>query len=268
MSGADGRSQRRDTPDGRRRLAWPIPSPTAEEAVTIASVPVLLLVVHFVVRPASAAWSKLGYVRYPTARTASADLIAPDPLIGVAWAWHGATRLTHALVHDPSGGHGHALGNAALIAAAGALLLMLLATLGWRRWFFHFYWELAVVGPFVGSYAFDLFGRAAYGYGASAAGFAFLGALTVLGSVIVRRRRSGSVGDGRAVAAATLLVLAGVTVGAELVSASPAAPVHGAGFCFGVLVGVVGVPLLGRWQTPERDEVTSGRQRRGGSERI
>jgi uncharacterized membrane protein required for colicin V production len=252
VSEADSRSRRRDrlgTHRRRRLRRSSIPSPTAGEATTIVSVPVVLLLVHFVVRPAFAAWSKLGYVRYPTARTASADLIAPDPLINVAWAWHGVTRLTHALVHDPSGIHGHALGNAALIAAAGALLLALLATLGWRRWFFHFYWELAVVGPLVGSYAFDLFGRAAYGYGASAAGFAFLGALAVLGSVVVRHRRNESADDGRGVrvAVAALLVLVGVAVSAELVSASPATAVHAAGFCFGVLVGVVGVSILGRW---------------------
>jgi membrane associated rhomboid family serine protease len=253
VSEAEPPRRRRDTPgDGgrRSRLTWEsLPSPTVGEAATLVSVPLLLLAVHFVVRPAVTAWSKLGYVRYPVARAASADLIAPDPLTGVAGAWHGITRLTHALVHDPSGVHGHALGNAALIATAGAVLLTVLAALGWRRWFVYFYWELAVVGPVVGSYAFDLFGRTEYGYGASAAGFAFLGALWVLGSVVVvRSRRNGSAGDGRAgrVAVGILLVLVGATVGTDLVVASPAAAVHVAGFCFGVLVGTVGVPLLDR----------------------
>ncbi|RCU47115.1 hypothetical protein DU504_07260 [Haloplanus salinus] len=220
---------------------WDVPSPTASEAATVCSVPTVLLAVHFVVRPAVEAWPKLGYVRHPVAQAVAANRVAPESLVGVAGVWHGATRLTHALVHDPAV-TAHALVNAVLVAAGGGLLLTVLATLGWRRWFVHFYWELIVVGPVVGSYAFDLFGQTAYGYGASTSAFAVFGALAVFGTVVlVEHRRLGRVAGG---GAAALLACIGGAVGADIAAASPATAVHQAGFGFGVLVGVVGVALL------------------------
>ena len=214
--------------------------PTATEVATVLSVPTLLLFVNFVVQPALAMWPKFGYVRAAAARTAPAHRIAPEPFTDVAWWWHEATRITHAAIHDPSGLHGHVLGNATLIAVAAALLLAFLGALGRRRWFVYVYWELVVVAPVVGSYAFDLFGRTAHGYGASAVGFAFVGVLFALGLAVVGTHvRTDHAADLRPVvvvlAAAALLPIADIVVG------SAATPVHQAGFGFGAAVGTVAV---------------------------
>jgi uncharacterized membrane protein YedE/YeeE len=126
-------------------------SVTSGEAATILSVPVLLLAVHFLIQPFVDAWARFGYVRYEAARTAPASRIAPEPFTDHAWWWHELTRLTHALVHDPSGYHTHVIGNAVLIGVAAWALLTLLSALGQRRWFVFMYWEVAVVAPVVGS---------------------------------------------------------------------------------------------------------------------
>jgi len=218
------------------------------EAATILSVPTFLLFVNFVVQPALEMWPKLGYVRYPAARTAPPHRIAPEPFTDVAWWWHEITRLTHAGIHDPSGLHGHVLGNAALIAATSVILLALLGALGERRWFSYVYWELVVVAPIVGSYAFDLFGRTAHGYGASTVGFAFMGVLFALGLTLVGTHvRTGRIdATTHLLPVVAVLAAVGLIVGADFVANSPAMPVHQAGFGFGALVGAVAIPLVRR----------------------
>lgn len=215
--------------------------PTASEAATVLSVPTLLLFVNFVVQPALAMWPKFGYVRAAAARTAPAHRIAPAPFTDVVWWWHEATRITHAAIHDPSGIHSHVLGNATLIAVAALLLLAFLGALGRRRWFAYVYWELVVVTPVVGSYAFDLFGRTAHGYGASAVGFAFMGVLFALGlSVVGTHLRAGRAAADCLPVVAVLAAVSLIAVGDVLVG-SAAMPVHQAGFCFGAAVGTVAV---------------------------
>ena len=112
--------------------------------------------------------------------------------------------------------------------------------------------------PVVRSYAFDLFGQTAYGYGASTSAFAVFGALAVFGTVVlVEHRRLGRVAGG---GAAALLACIGGAVGADIAAASPATAVHQAGFGFGVLVGVVGVALL--WWRGEAVVAGVGARRR------
>jgi hypothetical protein len=242
-------------------------SVTSGEAATIVSLPAVLLVVHFLVQPVVDAWPRLGYVRFAVARTAPARRIAPEPFVDHAWWWHELTRLTHALVHDPSGYHTHVVGNAVLILGGAWALLRLLTALGLRRWFVFVYWEIVVVAPVVGSFSFDLFGRTAHGYGASTVGYAFLGivlvtGLFVLGDSARQSRPWRSVTD-RAVRAdggsvlrpsvvVCVLVVAGVMVAVDLFARSPATAVHQAGVGFGVLVGVVFVPLVRRRMVPFR----------------
>lgn len=237
------------------------PSPTVSEAATIGSVPTLLLLCHFLLQPAVAAWPRLGYVRHAVARDAPAHRLAPELFVEYAWWWHEFTRVTHAVVHDPSGFHAHVVGNVVLIVTAAWILLGLLTALGERRWFSFFYWELVVVAPIVGSYSFDLFGTTAHGYGASTVGFAFLGLVLVFGLSVLathvhrylgRRSESarrlttdgGEVVD--PVAVLCLVTAVGLVVVADLLAGSPATPVHQAGAGFGLFVGVVALPALGR----------------------
>ena len=235
-------------------------SVTPSEAATIFSVPLLLLAVHFLVQPFVDAWARFGYVRYEVARTAPAGRIAPEPFTDHAWWWHELTRLTHALIHDPSGFHTHAIGNAVLIGVAAWALLTLLSALGQRRWFVFVYWEVAVVAPVVGSFSFDLFGETPHGYGASTVGYAFLGIVLMTGCVVLAGHVRAWIDDrgsmrplradgGEAlspVVVACLLVVVGGIVLVDLVSGSPATVVHQAGVGFGALVGAA-VPIVGRW---------------------
>jgi hypothetical protein len=221
---------------------------------------VVLVAVHFLLRPLVDAWFQFGYVRYAAARTAPAARIAPGPLAEYPWWWHELTRLTHALVHDPAGHHAHVVGNVVVIVVGAATLFALLAALGRREWFALVYWELIVVAPVVGSFAFDLFGETAHGYGASTIAFAFLGAVLVTGLAVlgrsvggdVRRRLHGRGAASRSVrpdggvtapagpiAVGALLLAVGVIVVADLVGGSPAMPVHQAGVGFGACVGAV-----------------------------
>jgi hypothetical protein len=232
-----------------------------DEATTIGSVPALLLLCHFLLQPAVAAWPRLSYVRHGVARNAPAHRLAPEPFVEYAWWWHEFTRVTHAVIHDPSGFHAHVVGNVVLIVTAAWILLGFLTALGKRRWFSFFYWELVVVAPIVGSYAFDIFGTTAHGYGASTVGFAFLGLVFVVGLLLladhvhgyVRRRadptRRLSTDGGEVVdpvAVLCLVTVVGLVVAADLLAGSPATPVHQAGAGFGMLVGTVFVPLTRR----------------------
>jgi hypothetical protein len=250
------------TPDARHRrdarVVGGLPRPTHRELATIWSVPLVLLVVHFLVQPAFDAWVRLRYMRYTAAQTAPPGRLAPESLAPYAWAWHEFTRVAHVLIHAPSEYHTHVLGNVALIVVAAWALLVALTALGQRRWFVFCYWELVVVAPVVGSFAFDLFGTTATGYGASTVGFAFLGVVAVVSflalSSALRRRLDERVGSGRPVRldgghAVSPFVVAGffvfvvAVVVLDLLAASPATPVHQAGAGFGMLVGVTVVPL-------------------------
>jgi len=240
-------------------------SVTLGEAATIVSVPAVLLVVHFLVQPAVDAWSRLGYVRFAVAKTAPARRIAPEPFVDHAWWWHELTRLTHALIHDPSGYHTHVVGNAVLIIGGAWALLRLLTALGLRRWFVFLYWEIVVVAPIVGSFSFDLFGRTAHGYGASTVGYAFLGLVLVtglfaLGDYARQSRPWRSVTDRpvradggfvlRPPVVVCILVVAGGIVAVDLFARSPATAVHQAGVGFGVFVGAAFVPFVRRRMVP------------------
>jgi hypothetical protein len=229
------------------------------DVLTIVSIPALLLIVHFVVRPFVRSWQQLGYVRYAAARTAPAHRVAPDAFTAHAWWWHELTRVTHALVHDPSNHHAHLFGNVVLIGCAAWALLVLLDRLGRREWFVFVYWELVIVGPIVGSYAFDLFGTTPRGYGASTIGYAFLGALLLISSVVLVNEVRGSLGgrlgrggrspsptcshrDARGARRRPLLVWllllsVALVIVIDVVEGSPATPVHQAGVGLGVLVG-------------------------------
>lgn len=222
------------------------PSPTPGETATILSVPAVLLAVHFLVQPLVDSWGRFGYVRYEAARAASPARIAPEPLTGYAWWWHELTRLTHALVHDPSGYHAHVVGNVVILAAGAWALLALLSALGRRQWFPFVYWELVVVAPLVGSYAFDIWGQTPHGYGASTIGYAFLGVVLVTGLFVLRdhvpgvaERREPTGESLRPRLVASLLVVVACVVLVDLLSGSPATPVHQAGVGFGALVGSV-----------------------------
>ena len=220
-------------------------SPTPGETATILSVPAVLLAVHFLVQPLVDSWGRFGYVRYEAARAASPARIAPEPLTGYAWWWHELTRLTHALVHDPSGYHAHVVGNVVILAGAAWALLALLSALGRRRWFPFVYWELVVVAPLVGSYAFDLWGQTPHGYGASTIGYAFLGVVLVTGLFVLREHLPGAGRQAptgsplRPHFVAGLLAVVACVVLVDLLSGSPATPVHQAGVGFGALVGSV-----------------------------
>lgn len=226
-----------------------VPRPTRGEAATILSFPTLLLVVHFTLQPLLDAWQRFGYVRYPVARGAAPEQLAPAPLTAHAWWWHEVTRLSHALVHSPGGFHSHALGNAAFILVAASVLFVLLALIGQRHRFGLIYWELVVVAPIVGSFSFDLFGTTVHGYGASTVCFAFLGSITVVALFTLFRAFSTGTGqqhtpirfDGGPSAAPSLVVpilfVAVAIVGLDVVRASAAMPVHQAGVGFGLLVG-------------------------------
>ncbi|AUV82567.1 hypothetical protein C2R22_13730 [Salinigranum rubrum] len=253
------------SPDARHhrdaRVTGGLPRPTRRELATIWSVPLVLLVVHFLIQPAFAAWIRLRYMRYTVAQTASPRRLAPEPLAPYAWAWHEFTRVAHVLIHAPSEYHTHVFGNVALIVVAAWALLVVLTALGQRRWFVFCYWELVVVAPVVGSFSFDLFGTTATGYGASTVGFAFLGVVAVVSFLALasalRRRLDECVGAGRPVRldgghAVSPLVVAGffvlvvAVVVLDLLAASPAMPVHQAGAGFGMLVGAAVVPLTRR----------------------
>lgn len=240
--------------DDRLANGHDLPRPTGRELATVCSVPAVLLVVHFLVQPAFDAWVRLGYVRSPVAESAPAHHIAPASLTAHSWAWHELTRLVHALVHTPSAYHTHVFTNVVLIVAMAWALLVVLTALGHRQWFAFVYWELVVVAPVVGSFAFDRYGQTALGYGASTIGFAFLGVVGVVSALALVRARldqrddrapSGQPvsSDGGHVVSPVVMgaffcLAAGVVVG-DLILASPAMAVHQAGVGFGVLVGVV-----------------------------
>lgn len=243
------------------RVAGRLPRLTGRELVTIWSVPTVLLVVHFLVQPVFDVWVRFKYVRHSVAQSAPAHQLAPEPLTSYAWVWHELTRFAHMLIHAPGAYHRHVLGNVALIVVTAWALLVALDVLGQRRRFVYLYWELVVVAPIVGSFAFDLFGKTPNGYGASTVGFAFLGIVAVvsvlaLASDLRRRlderlpsRRSVRTDGGRTVTpfvwvAFVVVVLA--IVAADILAASPATPVHQAGVVFGMLVGAVVVPLSRR----------------------
>ncbi len=243
------------------RVPGGLPRPTRGELATIWSVPTLLLVVHFLVQPGFDAWVRFRYVRYSVAQTTPSHQLAPDPFTPYAWAWHEFTRVAHALVHAPGGYHSHVVGNVALIVLTAWALLVTLTALGRRRWFVFCYWELVVVAPVVGSFAFDLFGTTATGYGASTVGFAFLGVVVVVSLVALvddcRRRVGERLGSGgpvrsdggqavRPSVVAGVFLLSVAVVAGDVLVASPAMPVHQAGAGFGALVGVVVGPLTRR----------------------
>lgn len=258
--------------------------PVSNEVLTVVSVPALLLVVHFVVRPFVGSWYHLGYVRYAAARTAPAHRVAPDSFAAHAWWWHELTRLTHALVHDPSNYHAHLLGNVVLIGCAAWALLVLLDRLGRRRWFVFVYWELVIVGPIVGSYSFDLFGTTPRGYGASTIGYAFLGSLLLVGSVVLLDgtldalraridRRAGSLvqsyrerRDTRhdPLLVCLLLLSVALVIVVDIVEGSPAMPVHQAGAGFGALAG--GTVSVIRCRSIETESEQNTRRTARGSE--
>jgi hypothetical protein len=259
-AGAEGRAavEAGETPRPRGGVLGGVVTPTRREWATVCSMPTILLVVYFLVQPALDAWPRLGYVRYSVARQAPGALVAPEPFAAYAPAWHELTRVSHALIHAPGPYHAHVLGNAALILVTAWALLLALIELGERRWFVFLYWELVVVAPVVGSFAFDLFGRTAHGYGASTVGFAFLGVVAVVGTLALageaRRRLARRFGPGPTLRSdggtavypgvvAGVLVVAVAVVVADAVYASPATPVHPAGVAFGALVGAVAVPL-------------------------
>jgi hypothetical protein len=118
------------------------------------------------------------------------------------------------------------------------------------------YWELVMVGPIVGSYSFDLFGTTPRGYGASTIGYAFLGALVLLGVgslldstldspsgrhdrgavSLIRSYRDRDSTRGRAFVCVSLLI-AVLLVTIDFVEGSPAMAVHQAGVGFGALAG-------------------------------
>lgn len=246
------------TPRRDDRLVSGLPRPTGRELVTVCSVPAVLLVVHFLVQPALDLWVRLGYVRYSVAASAPAHRIAPEPFTAYSWAWHELTRLAHALIHAPSAYHTHVFTNVTLIVATAWALLVVLTALGHRRWFPFVYWELVVVSPVVGSFAFDLYGQTALGYGASTIAFAFLGVVSVVSALALVRARLDSSADrleaGQPVSSdgghvvspfvmGAFFCLAVVAVVGDLVVASPAMAVHQAGVGFGVLVGAVVVTL-------------------------
>ena len=183
------------------------------------------------------------------------------------------TRLTHALVHDPSNHHAHLFGNVVLIGCAAWALLVLLDRLGRREWFVFVYWELVIVGPIVGSYSFDLFGTTLRGYGASTIGYAFLGALFLVGLVVLLdsaldtprvrldrgsgslirsyRERRDSTHDSLPVC--LLLLSVALVVVIDVLEGSPAMPVHQAGAGFGALAGGT-VSMIRRWSTDTESE--------------
>ena len=242
------------------RVVGGLPQPTWREAATIVSVPVLLLIVHFLVQPTFDTWMRLKYVRYAVAQTTPVRRLAPEPFTPYAWVWHELTRVAHALIHAPSEYHTHVLGNVSLIVIAAWALLVVLTALGYRRWFTFCYWELVVVAPVVGSFAFDLFGTTANGYGASTVGFAFVGVVGFVSALALandlRRRverqfaseHSLRLDGGHTVSPGIIAVFfcfAVAVIVADVFTASPAMPVHQAGVGFGLLVGVA-VPLS-RW---------------------
>ena len=241
--------RRAGAPSSERATA---PVPTANETATILSLPTVLLLFYFLCQPVFDAWHRFGYVRAPVARRAPATRLAPEPLVAHADAWHELTRVSHALIHQPSGTHAHVLGNVVLVTVLAWALLMLLTALGRRSLFALAYWELVVVAPLVGSFAFDLFGETAHGYGASTIGFAFLGVVAAASSVALVGSHADSHGvatrstpcpDGgwtlSPVLAGGVLVSVLVVIFSDLAAASPATPVHQAGVVFGVLLGVV-----------------------------
>lgn len=243
------------------RVTGRLPRLTGRELVTIWSVPAVLLVVHFLVQPAFDVWVRFKYVRHTVAQTAPAHHLAPEPLTPYAWAWHELTRFAHMLIHAPGAYHTHVLGNVALIVVTAWALLVALDVLGQRHRFVYLYWELVVVAPIVGSFAFDLFGKTPNGYGASTVGFAFLGIVAVVSALALASdlrhrfderlvsRRSVRTDGGRAVSPfvwVAFFVVVLVIVFTDLLAASPATPVHQAGVVFGVLVGAVVVPLSRR----------------------
>ncbi len=241
------------------RVVGGLPRPTWREAATIVSVPVLLLIVHFLVQPMFDTWMRLKYVRYTVAQTTPVRRLAPEPFTPYAWAWHELTRVAHALVHDPSGYHTHVIGNVVLIMLAAWVLLLFLATIGLRSWFTVIYWELVLVSPIVGSYAFDLFGMTTHGYGASTVGFAFLGTTLTIGIFTLwsqvrsplgqqtcssRDFVSGNSFTPSPLMVMTLLFVVGLVIALDLFTGSPATPVHQSGAGFGALVGSVTVVAL------------------------
>ena len=220
---------------------------------TILSVPTVLWLVYFLLQPVSDAWRRLGYLRESVAARAPAARVAPEPFAAHADLWHELTRLSHALIHQPSSTHAHVLGNVLLIALLAWALLSVLTALGRRSLFVFAYWELVVVAPVVGSFAFDHLGRTPHGYGASTIGFAFLGIVAVVSLVVLAdtlvgclarrlvkattRRDGGSSVD--PLFAGLLLLSAAVVIVSDLLAASPATPVHQAGALFGGLIGVL-----------------------------
>jgi hypothetical protein len=247
------------TPKERRLKPTPtstrdgIPVPTPREVATILSVPTLLWLVYFLIQPVFDAWRRFGYLRDSVAASAPAARVAPEPLVAYADLWHELTRLSHALIHQPSSTHTHVFGNVLLIALLAWALLIVLTALGRRSLFILAYWELTIVAPVVGSFAFDLLGRTAHGYGASTIGFAFLGTVAVASAAVLlntlpNRLVSSSMTppvrpDNRpavcSLLAGPMLILTVVVIASDLFASSPATPVHQAGAAFGVVVGAV-----------------------------
>ncbi|WP_136601131.1 hypothetical protein [Salinigranum halophilum] len=243
------------------RVVGGLPRPTWRESATISSVPVLLLLVHFLVQPAFDTWMRLKYVRHSVAQTTPVHRLAPEPFTPYAWVWHELTRVAHALIHAPGEYHSHVLGNVALLVVGAWALLVMLTTLGSRQWFVFYYWELVVVGPIVGSFAFDLFGTTPNGYGASTVGFAFLGSVGVLSALalasdlrrlmdrraeVIRSARLNGNSTAQPLLTIGFLCFVVALVAGDFFVASPATPVHQAGVGFGIVVGVTSLPLIRR----------------------
>lgn len=228
--------------------------PTWREAVTIGSVPGLLLAIYFLLQRSFDDWRQLGYVRHAAAQITPANQIAPDPLIPHVTLWHELTRVSHVLIHAPGTYHTHVVGNALLIGSAAWALLIVLTALGRRRWFVYVYWELVTVAPIIGSFAFDLFGTTARGFGASTVGYAFLGVIAVVSVLALVSSRHGQTSQQSErcldvdtpvspVLVCSVLIIACTVVISDVVSGSPAMPVHQAGVGFGIVVGTFVVPL-------------------------
>jgi hypothetical protein len=137
------------------------------------------VVAQFLVRPHVPRWRLLRYYRWSWVRGRSVPGV-PDGAVG---EWHALTRLTHVLVHDPSGSHAHLLGNVVLLGGASAALYWLARRRGTLDGLASVYLVVAVTTALAESVAFEWFGSADVGFGASGVAFGVVGLATALAAL-------------------------------------------------------------------------------------
>lgn len=152
------------------------------EALVLASYPALLVVAQFALGDSRLLFAFVrASERHHLPRGLRALLVRLPP-----W-WHDLTRVTHALVHDPSTFHLHLWTNVVGIGMFAAAMYVVCDAAGWRHVFYFGYLSLAATAPVVASFTYGAFGVGALAWGASTVAYGYLGFLAA--ALVARLRR-------------------------------------------------------------------------------